>query len=114
MAQESDLNSSRRTHYLWIELAVVLAACLAPWMFTSVADVYGLRGVSSVIPFEYHALNFIVSYTGIIAVILFIIWRSNDPLRRFGVAPFQIGRDLVGGIAIGVILRVVSRLLYWG
>jgi membrane protease YdiL (CAAX protease family) len=55
-----------------------------------------------------------IEYAGQIALVLFIIWRSNDPPSRFGLKPFRIGRDLFGGIVICIGLRVAHYLLWWG
>jgi membrane protease YdiL (CAAX protease family) len=112
MTIDSDSNT-RRTFYLWIETGVVLIACVIPYLVTSAADVYGLRGPSALMSFEYRALTSLVDYAGKISLILFIIWRSKDLPARFGLKPYHMGRDLIGAIATCAILLGVNYLFWW-
>jgi membrane protease YdiL (CAAX protease family) len=111
--QESESIARRRTNYLWIETSVILLVYLVPLIFTSEADMYGLTGKRPPLPFLYHALHFIITDIGQIALVLFIIWRSGDPPIRFGLKPFRIGRDLFGGILICAILRIAYHATWW-
>jgi membrane protease YdiL (CAAX protease family) len=113
LTQEPELHARRRTTYLWIETGVVLLVCVVPFIARSVADVHGLRPSPAPSPFVYHALLSLFENTGQIAVVLFIIWRSDDPFGRFGLRPFKIGRDLFGGIALCSLLRGTYHLLWW-
>jgi membrane protease YdiL (CAAX protease family) len=112
--EESKLNARRRTTYLWIEIGVVLLVYVVPVIFISEADIYGLRGKLRPTPFVYHALLSLIENTGYIALVLFIIWRSNDSPSRFGFQQLRIGRDLFGGIAICAVLRGMYHLIWWG
>ena len=78
------------------------------------ADIYGLVGKRPPLPFVCHALNFVVTDIGQIALVLFIIWRSGDFLIRFGLKPFRIAPDLFGGILICAILRAAYHATWWG
>jgi membrane protease YdiL (CAAX protease family) len=111
--QPSESIARQRTNYLWIEISVVLLFYLVPIIFTSEADMYGLAGKSYPVPFLYHALHFIITNIGQIALVLFILWRSGDSLLRFGLKPFRIGRDLFGGILICAILRIAYHATWW-
>lgn len=108
------MHASRRTAYLWIETGVVLLTCVLPLIFVSEFDVLGMGGRPEPLPFVYQALRYIVEYTGQIALVLFIIWRSNDPPGKFGLRPFKIGRDLFGGALICALLRGTYHLLWFG
>lgn len=98
---------------LWIETGVVVLVCVLPPIFTSEADVNGLRSWPRPSPFLFHALNSLAQDVGQIALVLFIIWRSNDPLRRFGLVPFKIGKDLIGALLLCALLRGMYHLLWW-
>jgi Type II CAAX prenyl endopeptidase Rce1-like len=113
LAQESHVDASRRTTYLWIETGTILLAYLAPLIFSSEASMYGLGGRRLPVPFVYHSLQFIVSNIGQIAFVLFIIWRSNDPLSLFGIKPFKPAKDLLGGVILCAIQLGAYRLLWW-
>jgi Type II CAAX prenyl endopeptidase Rce1-like len=109
---EGELRS--RTTYLWVELGVVILTCVVPPIFISVADVNGMLQRFGPESFVYYALSLTVRHAGQIAVVLFIIWRSNDSPNRFGLLPFKIGKDLFGGILLWVILRLAYHLLWRG
>jgi hypothetical protein len=111
--QEPDATARRRTTYLWIEVGVVLLACVAPLIVTSIDYIYVARAGWSM-PFSYYTLFHLITAAGQIALILFIIWRSNDPFSRFGIKPFHVGRDIFGGIAVLAILYAAHYLLWWG
>jgi hypothetical protein len=102
-----------RIAYLWIETTVVLLACVLPLIFNSEADVYHLRPGQRPSPFLFHALSSLVQYVGQIALVVFIIWRSNDALSHFGLVPLKIGRDLIFGIVLCAFLRGLYHLLWW-
>jgi hypothetical protein len=113
LTQESESTVSSRKRYVWIEVGVVVLVSVVPSIFTSEADVNGLIGRRSPVPFLYHALSAIVNYIGLIALVLFIVWRSNDPLARFGLKSFRFGRDLIGGVLLCAILRGTYHLQWW-
>jgi membrane protease YdiL (CAAX protease family) len=108
----ADLKAHRRTTYLWIETGVVLLACVAPWLFNSLLDLKWPTWGSTE-PFVRHALYYIFHDSGEIAVVLFIVWRSGDPLSRFGIRPFRFGKDVFGGIAFYAVIRGAYHVQRW-
>jgi len=102
-----------RTRYLWIEVGVVVLVWVVPFIFNSEADIYGLRGRTTPVPFTYRALQSLINSISEIALVLFILWRSGDIPARFGLKPFRLGRDLIGGLIILVILRGMHHFYWW-
>ena len=76
-------------------------------------EVLGLTGKGWSTSFAYNAWMRTTEYASQIALILFIIWRSGDPLSRFGIKPFKIGRDFCGGILIWLVMQLSYLLLWW-
>lgn len=116
MTQEGGTASLSRKGYLWIETCLVVLVCVVPPIFISEADVLGLGGPAQPTAFVYHAWRHLVENTGEIALVLFLIWRSNDSFSKFGFKRYHIGKDLLGGILILVIqwvIPVLTWLILW-
>lgn len=105
----------RRRHInLWIETGVVFLVCVAPSTFNSMAGNYfGINlGINhSETPLAAQALGELVYRAGKVALVLFVIARSGEPFARFGIRPFRFGRDLVGGVALWLTIRLVRWLV---
>jgi membrane protease YdiL (CAAX protease family) len=97
----------QRHRELWLETSAVTICCVGPMLFNSMASLY-LIDRPGHYSFLYHALASLVRSAGSIAIVLLVIWRSKDPFTRFGIKPFRIGHDLLGGIALWAILWLIT------
>src|ERR1700683_3757711 len=98
---------------LWIETGVVLLVFIAPWLYTSAAAIYFVDDISyRQSSFLEYALSDIVRHAGVIALILFLIWRAKEPFPKFGVLPFRAVIDLLQGAGIYIVGSLVVRGLW--
>ncbi len=104
---EAPVESKPSQGLLWVETGVVLLAVVVPHLFNSVASVY-LPSRST--PFAYQMAYILLSAVEAIALVLFIIWRSGESWRSFGICRLRIGADLFGGIAV----LLISIAAYYG
>jgi membrane protease YdiL (CAAX protease family) len=101
----------RRQFELWIETGVVLLVCVAPSLFSSIAAFYQ-PGRLYQNTFLYHAISSLFHSAVDAALVLFIIWRSRDPLASFGLRRFRFVPDVLGGIGVWAIGRGAVRLVW--
>jgi membrane protease YdiL (CAAX protease family) len=112
MSETSIEEVNRRHINLWVEIGVVLLVCVVPFLFTSLADLY-LIDRRSRVSFLYHALSSLVRSAGSIGLVLYIIWRSGEPIERFGLRRFRFFPDVFGGICIWGVGWLSYRLLWF-
>jgi membrane protease YdiL (CAAX protease family) len=106
-------NKMDRTRRLWIETGLVLLICVAPFLFNSWVDTHvaGYRGKSS---YLLHSASAILHNAGCMALVAFVIWRSGEPLSRFGIYRFSWRKDILGGLGVWVVFRLIYRLTWFG
>jgi membrane protease YdiL (CAAX protease family) len=102
-------STPRSTRDLTIETSVVILVCIVPTLFSSIASLY-LQSVKT--PFLYQSLYSMVRSCEWIVLVLFMIFRSGEPLSLFGLKRFRIGPDLFGAIGVYILSRVAYRLLW--
>ncbi|HZZ42604.1 MAG TPA: CPBP family intramembrane glutamic endopeptidase [Tepidisphaeraceae bacterium] len=112
MSESLASNAGRARANLWIETGVVFLVCVAPVAFNSMAEIY-LGVIPSRSPMVADSLGNILFRAGKIALVLYVIARSPDSFARFGLRPFRIVRDLVGGVAVWGVLRLAHRIVRW-
>ena len=107
------LNPPRSPHDLAIETAVVLAVCFVPPFFSSLASVYLLPAHrSSTGFFLYESLYDIVRESAQFIFLLYLILRSGELLSNFGIKPFRILPDFLGGIGIYLLAELTTHI-FW-
>jgi membrane protease YdiL (CAAX protease family) len=86
---------------IWIELGVVVLACVAYPLFVSYEDTHYLP------QFQRLAISSLLRSAASSAVVMFVIWKSKEPLSRFGIKRFDFLRDIVGGVGLFVLMWVL-------
>ena len=94
---------------LWIEISVVLLLIVLPNLFNSFAWSPPKGPAAS---FAFQAASRLLHSFGEIALILFIIWRSGEPWRSFGICGLKMAPDFWGGIVVFLLGKVAHRVLW--
>jgi membrane protease YdiL (CAAX protease family) len=105
-------NTHRSTREVGIETAVVFSVCILPGLIGSIASQYLPPDRTPPDPFFYQSLTTVIHDSGRIALVLYLIFRSGEPLSRFGLRRFGILPDLFGAIGIYILLRVSVRIVF--
>src|SRR5437660_304422 len=102
-------SAPRSTRSIAAETLMVLLVCVVPNVFNSMAWAYFTHAPA---PFLYQSLSGIVRSVGSIALIAFVINRSDEPLANFGLKRPSVFRDGLGGIGV-FILGLLAYYLTW-
>src|SRR5580698_10095524 len=86
---------------LWIEVGAVVLACVAYPLFVSYEDTHYLP------QFQRLAISSLLRSAASSAVVLFVIWKSKEPLSRFGLKRLDFRRDIVGGLGLFVLMWIL-------
>lgn len=90
----------------WIELAVVLLVCVLPWARAALATVLWRERLEPDTFLGNH-LPWLVWSVGAAALVAYLIRRSGEPARRFGLTADR----WVANAVVGIFLALGARLL---
>jgi membrane protease YdiL (CAAX protease family) len=85
---------------------------VVPFLFNALASIF-INHTDSTGDFTYQSLHTIVRSAGMIALILFIIHRSGEPPRVFGLVRLQKFKDPFAGLGILVLTNVGYRITWY-
>jgi membrane protease YdiL (CAAX protease family) len=113
---------STRRLTLWIETSVVLlfmvgsilswAACWLFWgnEYLEYDKQFFSLGVQSSATFGMESLESMFAKLRFIPIILFIIWRSGDAWSRFGLVKPKLGKDVLIGVGLSIVLVAAGQI----
>lgn len=96
---------------LWLETLVVLLLAVVPYLFVSLASV-AFPQLADQGSFLFMCCNMFVHATQVCAPVLYLMWRSAEPLAGFGLTRPRLFADIAVGVVIYFVGVIAWRFAY--